>query len=215
MKRDTITWKRPLGLGLAVLAAAAVVVIPTVAFAGSEAAAPKASAHAMAGHDMAVHEAALQDDLAQVRRGYGPVPRPRRGAGGRVRARVGERLRGQDHHRLRLPPHGRGDGLPLLQRGADGRSRRRPAQPEALVYAPGENGNLKLAAVEWVVRGPDSNPPGVTPPPSRPCSEWRCTSWSHLPGQPSTSCMPGSGSPTRPGCSRTGIPRSAAPRGLM
>ena len=46
-------------------------------------------------------------------------------------------------------------------------------QPEALVYAPGENGNLKLAAVEWVVRGPNSNPPGT---PTRPrCWECRCT----------------------------------------
>ena len=38
-------------------------------------------------------------------------------------------------------------------------------QPEALVYAPGEDGKLKLAAVEWVVRGPNSNPPGIIPPP--------------------------------------------------
>ena len=52
-KRDRITWKRPLGpVGLAVLAAAAVVGIPTVAFAGSEAAAPNAAAHNMAGHNM-------------------------------------------------------------------------------------------------------------------------------------------------------------------
>jgi Protein of unknown function (DUF1059) len=39
-------------------------------------------------------------------------------------------------------------------------------QPEALVYAPGEDGSLKLAAVEWVVRGPNSNPPGTPDPPS-------------------------------------------------
>jgi hypothetical protein len=39
-------------------------------------------------------------------------------------------------------------------------------QPEALVYAPGENGSLELAAVEWVVRGPNSNPPGVSEQPS-------------------------------------------------
>jgi hypothetical protein len=41
-----------------------------------------------------------------------------------------------------------------------------PLEPEALVYAPGPNGQLKLAAVEWIVLGPDSNPPGVTEAPS-------------------------------------------------
>lgn len=39
-------------------------------------------------------------------------------------------------------------------------------KPEALVYAPTPNGGLKLVAVEWVVRGPQSNPPGVSEPPS-------------------------------------------------
>ena len=35
-------------------------------------------------------------------------------------------------------------------------------EPEALVYAPTSDGGLRLVAVEWVVRGPQSNPPGVT-----------------------------------------------------
>ena len=39
-------------------------------------------------------------------------------------------------------------------------------EPEALVYAPGPDGRLQLAAVEWVVLGPESNPPGVSEPPS-------------------------------------------------
>ena len=52
---------------LAVLSVAAAVVIPTLAFAGSDPAAPKAAPHTMAGHDMAVHEAGLEDELAQVR----------------------------------------------------------------------------------------------------------------------------------------------------
>jgi hypothetical protein len=38
--------------------------------------------------------------------------------------------------------------------------------PEVLVYAPGSDGDRKLVAVEWVVRGPNSNPPGVTEAPS-------------------------------------------------
>jgi hypothetical protein len=44
-----------------------------------------------------------------------------------------------------------------------------PLEPEALVYAPAPNGNLKLVAVEWIVRGPESNPPGLpadAPPPT-------------------------------------------------
>jgi hypothetical protein len=43
-----------------------------------------------------------------------------------------------------------------------------PLQPEVLVYAPGDDG-LRLAAVEWVARGPNTNPPGVPvtdPPPT-------------------------------------------------
>jgi hypothetical protein len=39
-------------------------------------------------------------------------------------------------------------------------------QPEVLVYAPGPNGQLRLVAVEWVARGPNTNPPGVTDPPT-------------------------------------------------
>ena len=39
-------------------------------------------------------------------------------------------------------------------------------EPEALVYAPTSEGGLELVAVEWVVRGPQSNPPGVTAAPS-------------------------------------------------
>jgi hypothetical protein len=41
-----------------------------------------------------------------------------------------------------------------------------PLEPEALVYAPGPNGQLHLAAVEYIVLGPESNPPGVSEPPS-------------------------------------------------
>jgi hypothetical protein len=41
-----------------------------------------------------------------------------------------------------------------------------PLKPEALVYAPGPNGELKLAAVEYVVPGLGSNPPGVSEPPT-------------------------------------------------
>lgn len=39
-------------------------------------------------------------------------------------------------------------------------------EPEVLVYAPAADGGLKLVAVEWVVRSAQSNPPGVSEPPS-------------------------------------------------
>ena len=39
-------------------------------------------------------------------------------------------------------------------------------EPEALVYAQAADGGLKLVAVEWVALGPESNPPGVSEPPS-------------------------------------------------
>jgi hypothetical protein len=39
-------------------------------------------------------------------------------------------------------------------------------QPEGLVYAPGPDGTLHLAAVEYVVPGANSNPPGVSVAPS-------------------------------------------------
>lgn len=39
-------------------------------------------------------------------------------------------------------------------------------QPEVLVYAPGPEGQLRLVAVEWVVRGENSNPEGVSEAPS-------------------------------------------------
>lgn len=39
-------------------------------------------------------------------------------------------------------------------------------KPEGLVYAPGADGGLKLVAVEYVVPGLASNPPGVSEPPT-------------------------------------------------
>ena len=39
-------------------------------------------------------------------------------------------------------------------------------EPEVLVYESAPNGRRKLVAVEWVVPGPNTNPPGVTDPPS-------------------------------------------------
>ena len=41
-----------------------------------------------------------------------------------------------------------------------------PLRPEVLVYAPTPSGKLKFVAVEYVVPGANSNPPGVSAPPS-------------------------------------------------
>lgn len=40
------------------------------------------------------------------------------------------------------------------------------SKPEGLVYAPAPDGGLKLVAVEYVVPGAKSNPPGVSEPPT-------------------------------------------------
>jgi hypothetical protein len=160
-----------IGLGV-VLTVAAAVLIPTVATARSHAAAPPTAAsavagHAMAGHDMgALETAGLEDELAQVRRvtarfhdvdaaleaGYelgwvngsgvriitGCVSNPTAGA------------MGYHYFNAALMADLTTDAL----------------APEVLVYAPGEDGQLNLVAVEWVVRGQNSNPPGVSSPPS-------------------------------------------------
>jgi hypothetical protein len=41
-----------------------------------------------------------------------------------------------------------------------------PQQPEGLVYTSGPEGQLRLVAVEYVVPGANSNPPGVSVPPT-------------------------------------------------
>ena len=41
-----------------------------------------------------------------------------------------------------------------------------PLRPEVLVYESASDGALELIAVEWVVPGPNTNPPGLSEPPS-------------------------------------------------
>ena len=81
--------------------------------------------------------------------------------------RMGERRHtsGQDHRGLRGEPNGGGDGLSLLQRRTDGRQQGKLLEPEVLVYATGDDGNLEVVAVEWVARGPNTLPPGPAEPP--------------------------------------------------
>jgi hypothetical protein len=161
MQRKGTNWKLPFGLGLAVLVVVVVVLIPTVAFGR-----PDAAGHAMAGHAMAADDAALQDELAQVRRVTARFHRVEaaieagyelgwvNGSGVRI-------LTGCVSH-----PTAGAMGYHYFNAELMADNAVDALEPEALVYAPAADGGLKLVAVEWVVRGPDSNPPGVSEPPS-------------------------------------------------
>jgi hypothetical protein len=159
MRRKSI-WA---GLGLAALTVAAVLVlVPAVATTVDNAAAPAAHAQVMAGHDMT----GLEDDLAQVRRvtaryhdldaalaaGYelGWV----NGSGQRI-------ITGCISH-----PTAGAMGYHYFNAELMADLTTDVLEPEVLVYAPGPQGQLRLVAVEWVVRGPNSNPPGVSEAPS-------------------------------------------------
>jgi hypothetical protein len=155
-QRRRTRWNLPLVLGLAGLAVVAMVVIPTVAFAGGD----------EAEHDMAVHGAALHDELAQVRRvtarfhdldaaleaGYelGWV----NGSGARI-------IAGCVAH-----PTAGAMGYHYFNKQLMDDLAVDVLKPEVLVYESAPNGDRKLVAVEWVARGPNSNPPGVSEAPS-------------------------------------------------
>jgi hypothetical protein len=168
-------WKLPVGLVAGMLTIAAVI-IPTVAFAGRGAATPGATAHAMVGHSMAGHSMAahgvtaldpeLEAQLAQVRA---------------VTARfhdldaalaAGYELGWVNGSGVRIitgcvsNPTAGAMGYHYFNAELMADLTTNVLQPEVLVYAPGENGKLNLAAVEWLVRGQNSNPPGVSSPPS-------------------------------------------------
>jgi hypothetical protein len=156
MKRKSI-WA---GLALAALTVVAVMLVPALASAVDDATAPAAQAH-----DMSAHEAGLEDELAQVRRvtarfhdldaalaaGYelGWV----NGSGQRI-------ITGCVSH-----PTAGAMGYHYFNAELMADLTTNLLEPEALVYAPGPEGQLRLVAVEWVVRGPNSNPPGVSEAP--------------------------------------------------
>ena len=140
-----------LGLGLAVLTLAAVALVPSVASAEEEAAV----------HDHAAHAAGLQDELAQVRGATARFHRVEEalaagyelgwvnGSGVRI-------ITGCVSH-----PTAGAMGYHYFNQQLVADNAVDPLEPEALVYAPAPDGGLKLVAVEWVVRGPNTNPPGV------------------------------------------------------
>jgi hypothetical protein len=150
-------WKLSLGLGLAALAVAGVALIPAVASAEKEATA----------HDHATHaEVTLQDELAQVRRVTARFHRVEEaiaagyelgwvnGSGVRI-------ITGCVSH-----PTAGAMGYHYFNQALVADNAVDPLKPEALVYESAPNGRLKLVAVEWVVRGPNTNPRGVPTAPS-------------------------------------------------
>ena len=155
MKHEGNGLKLMTGFSLAVLLAVGMALIPTVGAAGQGG----------EGHDHSAEAAGLQDELARVRRATARFHR------------VDEAL--EAGYELGWV---NGSGVRLITNcvshptaGAMGYHYFNPElmadnsvealEPEALVYAPAPDGGLELVAVEWVVLGPDSNPPGVSEPP--------------------------------------------------
>ena len=156
MKHEGNGLKLMTGFSLAVLLAVGMALIPTVGAAGQGA----------EGHEHSAEAAGLQDELARVRRATARFHR------------VDEAL--EAGYELGWV---NGSGVRLITNcvshptaGAMGYHYFNPElmadnsvealEPEALVYAPAPDGGLELVALEWVVLGPDSNPPGVSEPPS-------------------------------------------------
>lgn len=154
-------WKRNIrnlviGFGLAVLLVAGIALSPTVATAH----------HDEAAHIHTAQAPGLQDELAQVRRATARFHRVEKaleagyelgwmnGAGNRIITGC-----------VSNPTAGT-MGYHYFNEELMADNAVNALEPEALVYAPAPNGGLELVAVEWVVLGPDSNPPGVPEPPS-------------------------------------------------
>ena len=150
-------WQRPFGLGVVVLAVAAVALIPAVASAEEEAITHDHSTHA---------DVTLQDELAEVRRVTARFHRVEEaiaagyelgwvnGSGVRI-------IAGCVFH-----PTAGAMGYHYFNEDLMTDNAVDPLEPEVLVYESAPDGGLKLVAVEWVVRGPNTNPPGVPTAPS-------------------------------------------------
>ncbi len=148
-------WKGTLGRGLAGPALAGAVLFPFVAFGQSQAAA----------HDHGASSASVQAELAQVRQATARYHRVDEavadgyelgwvnGAGNRIVAGC-----------VSSPTAG-AMGFHYFNAALMADNDVNAREPEVLVYAPSPDG-LKLVAVEWVVRSAQSNPPGVSEPPS-------------------------------------------------
>ncbi len=156
--KERISWKLVLVLGLTALVAAGVALIPSVASAEEE---RQAQAQ-----DHSAHSAGHVFDLAKLRRATDKYHR--------VEAAVadGYELGWVNGSGVRIitgcvfHPTAGAMGYHYFNSELVADNSVDPLQPEALVYERRADGGLDLVAVEWVVRGPNTNPPGVTAPPS-------------------------------------------------
>ena len=156
MKRKRNSWKLVLGLGLGALVLAGVAWIPSLASAEDEAAA----------HDHGSHPAADAAELAQVRAATARFHRVEEAVAagyelGWVNGSGTRIIAGCVAH-----PTAGAMGYHYFNKALMDDLAVDPLEPEVLVYASAPDGGLALVAVEWVARGPNTNPPGVTAPPS-------------------------------------------------
>jgi hypothetical protein len=156
MKRERFSWKLSLGLGLAVLVVAGAALIPSIASAEEEAVA----------HDHAAQAAGLEDELAGVRQVTARFHRVEEAVA------AGYELGWVNGSGVRIitgcvaHPTAGAMGYHYFNQQLVADNAVDALEPEVLVYAPAPDGGLKLVAVEWVVRGPNTNPPGVPTAPS-------------------------------------------------
>ena len=124
------------------------------------------TAHGQAGHDHATMSAGLQDDLASVRRATARFHRVEQAVA------AGYELGWVNGSGVRIVagcvahPTAGAMGYHYFNAALMADNAVDVARPEVLVYAPASDGALRLVAVEWVVRSAQSNPSGVSEPPS-------------------------------------------------
>jgi hypothetical protein len=149
-------WKLALGIGPMVLAVAVVALIPSVAFAEKEATV----------HDHTAHGAGLDRELAQLRAATARFHRVENAIA------AGYELGWVNGSGVRIitgcvsNPTAGAMGYHYFNQALVADNAVDPIEPEVLVYESAPHGGLKLVAVEWVVRGPHTNPPGVPTAPS-------------------------------------------------
>jgi len=158
-----------IGLGLVAPVLATAALIPSVASGEDEAATHDRAAHDHSTHDHSASAEGLQDELAQVRRATAKFHRLDaaiaagyelgwvNGAGTRI---VNTCVKHPNNPAAGAMGYHYFNAALMADNAVDAR------RPEVLVYAPASDGELDLVAVEWVVRSAQSNPPGVSVPPS-------------------------------------------------
>ena len=150
-------WKALLGLGLAAPALAGLVLYPDIAVGDQNA--PAVNEHRS-------HAAGLQADLAQVRSATARFHRVEEAVA------AGYELGWVNGSGVRIVagcvshPTAGAMGYHYFNAELMADNAVEALEPEVLVYAPDTDGGLELAAVEWVVRSAQSNPPGVSEAPS-------------------------------------------------